>query len=932
MSFQAYRGNAFDFTHENRVFNKLYDLLAEVWVERDEPLHLLGNFFVDGRDVDALIIKRNALIVIDFKDYSGELQFSENGRWKIDDKTVRGGSKTNPYHQIRDNKFLLLDYLQREVDFQSSPNFGHIAGLCLFHRTINFDVQQLSGPVSRWFHIGDMEHAVRDIDAIVSNAINLTSCDIQAVLESLNVPAYFPDGQPAVVDLKPEFEPPVDVIRWASEQQAALIQVDQWLAGEAGLVQIIQGAAHTGKRTVLVEALRRIVNAGLSPVLIAPNARISNVYKDLGFADCQSVYSWLYAGRPSEFKNNRAIYPVSVDLPDPELEVLVFVESHLLGDEHFAMDTIVYGSGFLLQDLFDALAGSSEEPEAKQESMSSRSLPKILLMGDSYQLARGSLKRSYIRGQIFEQRNISVTSFELQGQLRLQSSQEEILDFQSVLVKALATGKFVRLPQAKGGFVRELQAGEQTDQIATELLRWPKQTVMLCARNDQAYKVNRGIRKRYLSAQSMGQLEEGDIVDFHNRTPDFLTDDLSLVEQAWVNAGEFGKVSGVEPSFTTRSIRLKGRDSDTTIDFGCATVLLASGREVQISYLPDYLSAEKPELNPDQIIAMQLWARADAEVELASEKDNLTQLKEQKSDQYKEKKFQYNQRLMALIMVSPCFNAARLRYAYALTVHRAQTYLPFPNVIISASMAHDTENCATDSYFRWLYTATVCSSNTIQLLKYPILTPLSEASWQVDGVKVAPWVIKTRFFFDKQLKPSGADLSQPIPDGFSNPLPELVALYLTVCEQLQSGDWQVQSITQQQYRERYLFAREGALLEIDFSYNGKYEVTLGAKKVLEGDETDLMDLMGFLTTAPAFIDDNISVVVCEFTHLVGTKGWVVVSADEKLHKVYVDLDGDGGTLKVEINVPGKGVVSSIKLHQAENQAAVDRFAKEFLNG
>ena len=79
MSFHAYRGNAFDTTHENKAFNQLYDLLADIWSERDEPLHLLGNFFVDGRDVDALIIKRNAIIVIDFKDYGGALQFSENG-------------------------------------------------------------------------------------------------------------------------------------------------------------------------------------------------------------------------------------------------------------------------------------------------------------------------------------------------------------------------------------------------------------------------------------------------------------------------------------------------------------------------------------------------------------------------------------------------------------------------------------------------------------------------------------------------------------------------------------------------------------------------------------------------------------------------------------------------------------------------------------
>ena len=66
--------------------------------------------------------------------------------------------------------------------------------------------------------------------------------------------------------------------------------------------------------------------------------------------------------------------------------------------------------------------------------------------------------------------------------------------------------------------------------------------------------------------------------------------------------------------------------------------------------------------------------------------------------------------------------------------------------------------------------------------------------------------------------------------------------------------------------------------------------------------------------------------------LVKPKGWDVIAADEKPHKVYVDLAGQNGNLKVEINVPGKGVVSSIKLHQAENESALTRFAAEFANG
>mgnify|MGYP003630697239 FL=1 len=84
MTFKAYRAAPFSHAHENRIFNQLYDILLAHWGQQDEPLRLLGNFYVDGGEIDALVIKRYAAIVIDFKDCGGNLQFSENGRWKND--------------------------------------------------------------------------------------------------------------------------------------------------------------------------------------------------------------------------------------------------------------------------------------------------------------------------------------------------------------------------------------------------------------------------------------------------------------------------------------------------------------------------------------------------------------------------------------------------------------------------------------------------------------------------------------------------------------------------------------------------------------------------------------------------------------------------------------------------------------------------------
>jgi len=226
MTFKAYRAAPFSHAHENRIFNQLHDILFAHWKEQDEPLHLLGNFYVDGGEIDALIIKRNAVIVIDFKDYGGNLQFSENGRWKIDGKEVRGGNKTNPYQQIRNNKFQLLNYFKNRVDFQSSPNLGHIAGLCLFHQAIEFEDATLPHNISRWFHIADISSAIRTIDAIVSAEINFSNADIELTISTLDVPDYHPDGRPREVPI-PSYEEghDSDQILLNGEQTQALIRI-----------------------------------------------------------------------------------------------------------------------------------------------------------------------------------------------------------------------------------------------------------------------------------------------------------------------------------------------------------------------------------------------------------------------------------------------------------------------------------------------------------------------------------------------------------------------------------------------------------------------------------------------------------------------------------------------------------------------------------
>ena len=949
MTYKAYRATPFSHAHENRAFNQLHDLLQMHWREQDEPLHLLGNFYVDGREIDALIIKRNALIVIDFKDYGGALTFSENGRWKIDGKEVRGGNKTNPYQQIRDNKYHLLNYLKNQIKFQSSPELGHISGLCLFHQTIKFDATTLPHTVSRWFHIADMLSVIRATDAIVSPAISFSDADIALVISKFDVPAYHPDGRPLEVPI-PTFEDEDEAIQFPpnSEQTKALVEIKDWLADDANKVFSLAGAFYTGKAKVRRAAIAEFVRKGKTPIFLSPNVRIANRYKASGLDNVNSIYTWLYAGRYNKIKNGKKIYPVNRDPIDPNKDIIIILDSHLLGDgdSPWELETSVYGSGFILRDFLDSFR--NKEGKDAHEALEFSDLPKILLIGDPYQLTIGGQDKSLLGCQIFEQHNIGFNRTELNSQDRDDKAPIEILDFQNTLVSQIKAKKFVRLPLCQQGSIKTISKGEQTDNIAKSLLQLPREAVYLCPTHKRAQSVNNCIRRKYLSASSLNILAVGDIVDIYNQTPKLQKNKYNQTDIEWVSFGVFAHVTSSDGEIKTKSINLKGREGPVSVDFAKADIEYF-GRTATIRYLPDFLSAPKPELPPDQAIALRIWAEKEADATLSDQKTKLDVMKtklgstnnkgdakyKEACEQYKKALHQYKTKHDMLVMDSHYTNVARLRYAYALTVHRAQRCDPLPRVWLDGESALGTENPATDGYFRRLYTATTCTSDTLQIIDYPELTPLSKTQWRFEGFRLTPITVRPRLYYQQDRKPTEAELETPLPSGFSNTEPRLLALLLTIYDLINDTDWRIGSITQHNYRECYLFTNDRGEVTVDLSYNGKYEVSIG-KVDVKKDEL-LVEIKNLLATNPIFRDKNIEDRVNTIKEHLLSKNWSILSVDEKNYQAYLIAEHAVGKIKLEINVPStaiskKGAISSVKVHQADSEDAANRFKKDFANG
>ncbi|MGN7513019.1 MAG: AAA domain-containing protein [Allomuricauda sp.] len=198
MGYTSYLLEKFDFTHENKFFRLLDEKFRIAFNDHDNDHVFIGNISVGGHSLDAIFIKRGAIIVIDFKDYSGELTFSENGPWRItkDDGGilfVAGGAHSrNPYQQVNAYRFALFQFLSENEQTileanHSNITWAHTNAMVLFQREVKFNQNTIPPKIQRYFHVTHFDRVIDDIEDIYSNGLNFSDAEIQNILKTLNI-------------------------------------------------------------------------------------------------------------------------------------------------------------------------------------------------------------------------------------------------------------------------------------------------------------------------------------------------------------------------------------------------------------------------------------------------------------------------------------------------------------------------------------------------------------------------------------------------------------------------------------------------------------------------------------------------------------------------------------------------------------------------
>lgn len=183
----AFRVGNYDNTAEREQFRFLCGQLKAHYENLEDFCVFVGNYNI-GCELDALFIKKDAIISIEFKNYGGKVVANENGEWTCDGKNIKGGSRKTVLQQARINHSTVKKELKiLGVEKNQIKDIPH---LIIFHQPIELE-NNLSATNKSWLHITDDAHFTEKLDDITCPKTDLNPLGIVNLAELLNLNSYY---------------------------------------------------------------------------------------------------------------------------------------------------------------------------------------------------------------------------------------------------------------------------------------------------------------------------------------------------------------------------------------------------------------------------------------------------------------------------------------------------------------------------------------------------------------------------------------------------------------------------------------------------------------------------------------------------------------------------------------------------------------------
>lgn len=578
------------------------------------------------------------------------------------------------------------------------------------------------------------------------------------------------------------------------DQQKAMIALNAFFLSDCK-VFILRGYAGTGKTTLTKLLARYIGSTYCKPVLMAPTGRAARIMSEKTGYPATTIHKAIYDMQlldEIEIKTDEKVqYKFRYGLKQPEetiTNVYLVDEASMISDKYSEDDFFVFGSGIILKDLLNHIAPSNLVRKDK-----------LIFIGDDAQLppvtdaVSGALDGTYLLANYA----ISVQEYQLTEVIR-QSEESGILE------NATRLRKLIKLPGRHKPFfntsypdVREIKASQMLQEF--RVINPGLSTtggILLVARNKTAYNHNIAIRELYFPGKQHVQAGETLLINQNN-----YNHPVELLN------GMLVKVLAADDVTETKSHMMSydanGKECFVTHRYRWVTIEVPTddGKKMQIRcmILDSFLFSPENALNYAENIALY--------IDFKIRHPNLTP-----------KTPAFTQALKN----DPYFNSLKVKFGYAVTVHKAQGG-EWEKVM--ADMDY-YQSYTSKSFLRWAYTAITRAARQLILFNIPSSSLFNKLDFRNDRLAdPAIPVVKTGQPAEKIILVLPLNYTEQINNWFKEDASFLIEKYHTVLAQLQDTGILITDRKKISFAEEYIFAIDNKQAIVTFYYNGKNQFT-----------------------------------------------------------------------------------------------------------
>ena len=425
---------------------------------------------------------------------------------------------------------------------------------------------------------------------------------------------------------------------------------------------LLKGYAGTGKTSLIGALVKTLDQLEQKCILMAPTGRAAKVFSHYAGHPAYTIHKKIY--RQKSFSNEIDNFSMNDNLHQHTL--FIVDEASMIANE--GLSGSMFGTGRLLDDLIQYVYSGQG--------------CRLMLIGDTAQLPPvGEEESPALSADVLKGYGLEVYEGLLTEVVR-QLQDSGILWNATELRRYIAEEDFFTLPPIKvEGFpdIKVIPGNELIEAISDSYDHvGMDETIVVCRSNKRANIYNKGIRNTILYREE--ELETGDLLMVAKNNY-FWTEGCKEID--FIANGDIAVVRRVR-----REREMYG--------FRFADVLLRfpdyNDMELEVKLLLDTLHTETPAL-PKEMNDKLFYSVLEDYADISVKRERMKKMK-----------------------ADPHYNALQVKYAYAVTCHKAQGG-QWKRVFLD--QGYMTEDMLSPDYFRWLYTAFTRATETLYLVNWP---------------------------------------------------------------------------------------------------------------------------------------------------------------------------------------------------------------------